>query len=63
VAVYLERPHVAKDKAILYEARSARWWLKVKRKGWTVGEDRWQRDVVVIYERREIWRSLTATGQ
>jgi len=34
---------VAKEEAILYEARPTRRWLKVKQPGWTVAEDRWQR--------------------
>jgi ATP-dependent DNA ligase len=34
---------VAKDDASLYEAGPTRRWLKVKQKGWTDPEDRWQR--------------------
>jgi len=34
---------VAKDEASQYEAGPTRHWLKVKQKGWTVEEDRWQR--------------------
>jgi len=34
---------VAKEEASLYEAGPTRRWLKVKQKGWTVDEDRWQR--------------------
>src|SRR5262249_17761319 len=33
---------VAKDEASLYEAGRTRGWLKVKQKGWTDAEDRWQ---------------------
>jgi bifunctional non-homologous end joining protein LigD len=36
---------VAKDEASLYEAGPTRRWLKVKQKGWTVEEDRWQRRI------------------
>jgi len=36
---------VAKDEASLYEAGTTRRWLKVKQKGWTVEEDRWQRRI------------------
>jgi bifunctional non-homologous end joining protein LigD len=35
--------YVAKEEASLYEAGPTRRWLKVKQKGWTVEEDRWQR--------------------
>jgi bifunctional non-homologous end joining protein LigD len=38
---------VAKDEASLYEAGPTRRWLKVKQKGWTVAEDRWQRRISV----------------
>jgi bifunctional non-homologous end joining protein LigD len=38
---------VAKDEASLYEAGPTRRWLKVKQKGWTVEEDRWQRRISV----------------
>ena len=34
---------VAKEETSLYEAGPTRRWLKVKQKGWTVEEDRWQR--------------------
>src|SRR5499433_159354 len=34
---------VAKDEASLYEPGPTRRWLKVKQKGWTDAEDRWQR--------------------
>jgi ATP-dependent DNA ligase len=34
---------VAKEEASLYEA--GRRWLKVKQKGWTDAEDRWQRRI------------------
>jgi bifunctional non-homologous end joining protein LigD len=37
--------YVAKDEASLYEAGSTRRWLKVKQKGWTDAEDRWQRRI------------------
>jgi bifunctional non-homologous end joining protein LigD len=36
---------VAKDEASLYEAGPTRRWLKVKLKGWTDAEDRWQRRI------------------
>jgi ATP-dependent DNA ligase len=36
---------VAKDEASLYEAGPPRRWLKVKQKGWTDAEDRWQRPI------------------
>jgi ATP-dependent DNA ligase len=35
--------YVAKDEASPYESGPTRRWLKVKQKGWTVEEDRWQR--------------------
>ena len=37
--------YVAKDEASLHEAGPTRRWLKVKQKGWTVEEDRWQRRI------------------
>ncbi len=37
--------YVAKDEASLYEAGPTRRWLKVKQKGWTDAEDRWQRRI------------------
>jgi bifunctional non-homologous end joining protein LigD len=36
---------VAKDESSLYEAGPTRRWLKVKQKGWTDAEDRWQRRI------------------
>jgi bifunctional non-homologous end joining protein LigD len=36
---------VAKDESSLYEAGPTRRWLKVKQRGWTVEEDRWQRRI------------------
>ena len=36
---------IAKEEASLYEAGPTRRWLKVKQKGWTVEEDRWQRRI------------------
>ena len=36
---------VAKEEASLYEPGPTRRWLKVKQKGWTVEEDRWQRRI------------------
>jgi len=33
---------VAKEEASLYEAGPTRRWLKVKKRGWTDAEDRWQ---------------------
>ena len=35
--------YVAKEEASRYEGGRTRAWLKVKQKGWTVAEDRWQR--------------------
>jgi bifunctional non-homologous end joining protein LigD len=37
--------YVAKDEASRYVAGPTRLWLKVKQKGWTVEEDRWQRRI------------------
>jgi hypothetical protein len=34
---------VAKDEGSAYEGGPTRRWLKVKQKGWTFAEDRWQR--------------------
>jgi bifunctional non-homologous end joining protein LigD len=42
---------VAKDDASLYEAGPTRRWLKVKQKGWTDEEDRWQRRISANFER------------
>ena len=36
---------VAKEEASLYEAGPTRRWLKVKQRGWTDAEDRWQRRI------------------
>ncbi|HVI86524.1 MAG TPA: hypothetical protein VNA86_14500 [bacterium] len=36
---------VAKEEASLYEAGPTRRGLKVKQKGWTVDEDRWQQRI------------------
>jgi len=36
---------VAKEEASLYEAGPTRRWLKVKQKGWTIGEDGWRRRI------------------
>ena len=36
---------VAKEEASQYEAGPTRRWLKVKQKGWTDAEDRWQRRI------------------
>jgi ATP-dependent DNA ligase len=36
---------VAKEEASLYEPGPTRRWLKVKQKGWTLAEDRWQRRI------------------
>jgi bifunctional non-homologous end joining protein LigD len=46
---------VAKDESSLYEAGPTRQWLKVKPKGWTDAEDRWQRRISTAR-----WRSLVA---
>jgi ATP-dependent DNA ligase len=35
--------YVAKDEASAYEGGPTRRWLKVKQRGWTLAEDRWQR--------------------
>jgi len=40
-------PPVAKEEASLYEAGPTRRWLKVKQKGWTDAEDRWQRRISI----------------
>jgi len=37
--------YVAKDGASPYAAEPTRRWLKVKQKGWTLAEDRWQRRI------------------
>jgi bifunctional non-homologous end joining protein LigD len=37
--------YVAKDEASSYEGGATRRWLKVKQKGWTLEEDRWQRRI------------------
>jgi bifunctional non-homologous end joining protein LigD len=39
--------YVVKDEASMYEGGPTRRWLKVKQKGWTVEEDRWQRRISV----------------
>ena len=36
---------VAKEETSLYEAGTTRRWLKVKQRGWTDPEDRWQRRI------------------
>jgi len=36
---------VAKDEASVYEGGATRRWVKVKQKGWTVTENRWQRRI------------------
>jgi ATP-dependent DNA ligase len=35
--------YVAKDEASVYGGGATRRWLNVKRKGWTLAEDRWRR--------------------
>jgi ATP-dependent DNA ligase len=37
--------YVAKDEASAYEGGPTRRWLKVKQRGWTLAEDRWQRRI------------------
>jgi ATP-dependent DNA ligase len=37
--------YFAKDDSSVYEAGATRSWLKVKQKGWTIEEDRWQRRI------------------
>ena len=37
--------YVAKDEASVYEGGPTMRWLKVKQKGWTLEEDRWQRRI------------------
>jgi ATP-dependent DNA ligase len=37
--------YVAKDEASVYEGGPTRRWLKVKQRGWTLAEDRWQRRI------------------
>jgi bifunctional non-homologous end joining protein LigD len=39
--------YVAKDEASSYEAGRTRRWVKVKQKGWTVGDERWTRRISV----------------
>jgi bifunctional non-homologous end joining protein LigD len=39
--------YVAKDEASTYEGSATRRWLKVKQKGWTIGDDRWTRRISV----------------
>jgi ATP-dependent DNA ligase len=39
--------YVAKDEGSMYEGGATRRWVKVKQKGWTVEEDRWQRMIGV----------------
>jgi ATP-dependent DNA ligase len=39
--------YVAKDEASAYEDGPTWRWLKVKQRGWTVEEDRWQRRISV----------------
>jgi len=42
---------VAKEEASRYEAGPRRRWLKVKQKGWTDAEDRWQRRISARVQR------------
>ena len=42
---------VAKDETSLYEPGPTRSWLKVKQKGWTDAEDRWQRRIGIRTKR------------
>ena len=42
---------VAKEEASLYESGPTRRWLKVKQKGWTDAEDRWQRRISTRVQR------------
>ena len=42
---------VAKDEASTHESGRTTRWLKVKQKGWTVEEDRWQRTISVTTSR------------
>jgi ATP-dependent DNA ligase len=37
--------YVAKDEASAYEGGATRRWLKVKQKGWTIGDGRWTRRI------------------
>jgi ATP-dependent DNA ligase len=39
--------YIAKDEASTYEGSATRRWLKVKQKGWTIGDDRWTRRISV----------------
>ena len=41
----------AKEEASLYEAGPTRRWLKVKQKGWTDSEERWQRRISARVQR------------
>jgi ATP-dependent DNA ligase len=38
---------VAKDNTSTYEPGRTRRWLKVKQKGWTIGDERWTRRISV----------------
>jgi bifunctional non-homologous end joining protein LigD len=42
---------VAKDETSLYEPGPTHRWLKVKQKGWTDSEDRWQRRISARVQR------------
>jgi ATP-dependent DNA ligase len=37
--------YAAKDEASAYEGGPTRRWLKVKQRGWTVGDERWTRRI------------------
>jgi bifunctional non-homologous end joining protein LigD len=39
--------YVAKDESSAYEGGATRRWLKVKQKGWTIGDERWRRRISV----------------
>ena len=38
---------VAKDETSVYAAGPTKRWLKVKQKGWTIGDERWTRCISV----------------
>jgi bifunctional non-homologous end joining protein LigD len=44
--------YVAKDETSVYEGGATRRWLKVKQKGWTIGDDKWTRRISVAIDER-----------
>ena len=39
--------YVAKDEVSMYAAGPTRRWLRVKQKGWTIGDEKWTRRIGV----------------